>query len=231
MKGKFYGIGIGPGDPELLTLKAVNILKIVDIVAVPESKSEKGSMALDIASKYLNCNTQVVKMEFPMIKNMEKRGEQIKDNSLIIKRYVDSGKNVAFLTIGDSMLYSTYIYLLEYLKKMDVEIETVPGISSFSATASKQNLPLAIHNQSLVILPLNSGTDIKYYLDKYDNIVFLKASADNNRLADSLKERGNFDVTIASKIGTEDESVSNGIDDLYGDIGYLTTVIVKKRVR
>ena len=230
MKGKFYGIGIGPGDPELLTLKAVNILKTVDVVAVPESKSEKGSMALDIASRYLSSNAQVVKMVFPMIKDMEKRGEQIKDNSLIIKKYVDSGKNVAFLTIGDSMLYSTYIYLLENLIEMDVEIETVPGISSFSATASKFNVPLAINNQSLVVLPLNSGTDIKYYLDKYDNIVFLKASADNNRLADSLKKCGNFDVTIASKIGTDDESVSASIEDLYGDIEYLTTVIAKKRI-
>lgn len=229
MKGKLYGIGIGPGDPELLTLKAVRILQSVDIVAVPESKTEKGSFALEIVRKHIKENAEIVMLTFPMIKDEQKKHKHRLQNSLVLKDLIASGKTAAFLTIGDPMLYSTFIYLFENLKDMGIEIETIPGISAHSAAASMLNIPLAIQNQTLAIVPMNKKTDIEDMLERFDNLVVLKASADSRRLGDAVKKFGGLDITIASKIGAEDEFTSKDVHDLYGDLPYLTTVIIKRK--
>jgi len=228
MKGKLYGIGIGPGDPELLTLKAVRILGSVDVIAVPESRTEKGSFALKIVSRYLKDNAEKVTLTFPMIKDEKKKLEYRAQNAKKIMEFIDKRKDVAFLTIGDPMLYSTYIYLFENLKDAGIEIETVPGISAFSAIASAINLPLAKQNQNLAVVSMSTDTDINALLDKFDNLIIMKASVDSIRLADILKECKGLDITIASKIGTSEESISYDCNDLYGDLPYLTTVIVKR---
>lgn len=228
MKGKLYGIGIGPGDPELLTLKAVKILGSVHVVAVPESKTEKGSFALEIVKPYLKEDSEQLVLTFPMIKEKEKKREYRAENAHRIKQIIDNGKDVAFLTIGDPMLYSTYIYLFEFLKDADIEIETIPGISAFSAIASAINLPLVKQNQNLAVISMNKKTDINALLDKFDNLIIMKASVDNKRLADELKRFKDLNITIASKIGTSEEMISYDLNDLYDDIAYLTTVIVKR---
>jgi precorrin-2/cobalt-factor-2 C20-methyltransferase len=230
MSGKFYGIGIGPGDPELLTLKSIRLLRSVDVVVVPESRSEKGSFALEIVAGHLGENTEILTLTFPMIKDEAEKVIHRRENSLKIKRYLDDGKDVAFLTIGDPMLYSTYIYMLEFLSGDDQEIETIPGITSFCAISSSLNMPLASQNQNIGIISLNKETDIESFILKFDNLVIMKARMDKDRLADILnKYKDNIDVVIATKCGTSDESISYDTNDLYGDIQYLTTVIVKKR--
>ena len=117
MKGKFYGIGVGVGDPELLTIKAVNRLKNLDCIVLPEAKSGEGSTAFEIAKEYLKENTEKLYLEFPMIKDLDKKIETRKNNAQIIARELEKGKNIGFLTIGDPMIYSTYSYVLDYLKK------------------------------------------------------------------------------------------------------------------
>ena len=232
MKGKLYGIGIGPGDPELLTLKAVRILKSIDVIAIPESRKEKGSIAMGIAGEHIKKDAETMTLTFPMVKEESVKKKFREENALKIKEKIDAGKTVAFLTLGDPMIYSTFIYILEYLKKLDVEIETVPGITSFCAIGSRLNVPIASQNENLAIIPVDKNTDFESLLEKADNLVFMKVSADNKRLADTLKKyETNYDFMITTKCGTPDEKISYRLDDLYDDVTYLTTMIVKKKVK
>ena len=156
MKGKFYGIGVGVGDPELLTIKAVNRLKNLDCIVLPEAKSGEGSTAFEIAKEYLKENTEKLYLEFPMIKDLDKKIETRKNNAQIIARELEKGKNIGFLTIGDPMIYSTYSYVLDYLKK-EYEVETIPGITSFGSIGSRLNIPLVVGNEDLKIISVDKN--------------------------------------------------------------------------
>ena len=130
MTNKFYGIGVGVGDPEELTIKAINTLKKLDVVLLPEAKTGDGSVAYEIAKEYMKTDIEKIFVEFPMLKSVEDRINARKENAKIVEKLLDEGKNVGFLTIGDTMTYSTYVYLLEHLPEKYL-VETVPGISSF----------------------------------------------------------------------------------------------------
>src|SRR3712207_852370 len=148
MNNKFYGIGVGVGDPEEITLKAINILKKLDVVVLPEAKKDEGSVAYEITKQYMKEEIEKVFMEFPMLKSLEERREARKRNAVLIQELLEQGKNVGFLTIGDTMTYSTYVYLLEHLPEKYL-VETVPGISSFVDMASRFNFPLMIGDEDL----------------------------------------------------------------------------------
>ena len=127
-KGTLYGIGIGPGDPDLLTIKAVKILEQADIICVPKSK-EQASTALAIVKPHLSEKAVIETMEFSMSKDLNTRIESRKQNAALIEEKLSQGLTVVFLTLGDPMLYSTYSYVLEHMSG-EYKIETVPGIYS-----------------------------------------------------------------------------------------------------
>ncbi|MGL4370384.1 MAG: precorrin-2 C(20)-methyltransferase [Spirochaetota bacterium] len=229
MKGKLYGIGTGPGDPELITVKAARILGIADAVIVPESGSDKGSIALEIAKEYLNKNAEIITLTFPMIRGENERLRSRRENADSVRSVIESGKTAVFLTLGDPMLYSTYIYILDCLAGSGIEIETVPGVTSFCASAAAAGTPLAVQNEQLRIVPLDADTDIARHLCESENIVFMKVSSDSARLADELERSGVHECIIASKCGRDGESISRDIGRLRGDVPYMTTVLVKRK--
>lgn len=231
MIGKFYGIGVGPGDPELITIKAVKILEKIDIVICPKSKKESKSVALSIAEGYLNKKAEILKLEFPMTYDEEKLNITWERNSKIILDLLGKGKNIAFLTIGDPMVYSTYMYLLPFLKKKDINIETIPGITSFCASANKVNIPLASQEETLSIIPLRKNiSEFEKVVDDYDNLIVMKPSTEHKRLAEILEDRNLEDkFVLVSKCGTNEENISYDIDDLKNKkVPYLSTLIIKK---
>ncbi|MEK6591072.1 MAG: precorrin-2 C(20)-methyltransferase, partial [Nitrospinota bacterium] len=145
---RFYGIGVGPGDPELITLKALIILKMVDIIFAPKAKTKEDSLAREIVEKVLDeklvpawCKQgkEFLELEFPMTKNEEDLRERYLKAAGLILQKIREGKQVAYLTIGDPLLYSTYIYLINILKETAPEliVETIPGIPSYSALAAR----------------------------------------------------------------------------------------------
>ncbi|WP_425446721.1 precorrin-2 C(20)-methyltransferase [Dethiothermospora halolimnae] len=232
MKGKFYGIGVGPGDPELITIKAVNTLKKVDMVICPEAKKEKGSIAFNIGKNYLKEDMEILYLTFPMTHDDKVLEKKWKENSKIILKHLNKGKHIAFLTIGDPMVYSTYMYLLPYLKEENVDIETIPGITSFCAVASRTNTPLASKGETLCILPLmKDSKKLDTVLDECDNIVVMKPSHDSKLLAKKLVEKGYQDnFILVSKCGTEEEEIITDIERLKNDkIHYLSTSIIKNK--
>lgn len=229
MTNKFYGIGVGVGEPEQLTLKAVNILKKLDIVILPEAKKNEGSVAFEITKKYLKENIEKVFLEFPMLKSIEDREKARKKNTDIVMGYLDKGKNVGFLTIGDPMTYSTYVYILENLTEK-YNIETIPGISSFVDMASRFNFPLMMGEETLKIISLNKNIDIISEINSSDNLVFMKISKNFENLKSAILETGNENnIIIVSNSGKETQKVYYDIKKLEKeDIPYFTTLILKK---
>ncbi|CAL7889627.1 precorrin-2 C(20)-methyltransferase [Fusobacterium necrophorum] len=229
MNNKFYGIGVGVGDPEEITLKAINILKKLDVVVLPEAKKDEGSVAYEITKQYMKEEIEKVFMEFPMLKSLEERREARKRNAMFIQELLEQGKNVGFLTIGDTMTYSTYVYLLEHLPEKYL-VETVPGISSFVDMASRFNFPLMIGEESLKVVSLNPKTDIEAEIASADNIVFMRVSRSFERLKQAILATGNQEnVIMVSNCGKENQVVAYNIEELEEeDIPYFTTLILKK---
>ncbi len=232
MTGKLYGIGIGPGDPELVTIKGARLLGEAHVVAVPKTGDEKESLALKIAGGYINPGTEILTLIFPMTRDDKEKIRIRHDNAMFILAKLEEGKNVAFITLGDPMLYSTFIYIAGHLKERGVEIETVPGITSFSAICCSRNIPAAEGNETLTLVPLHRNTDIERVMEENDNIVFMKVSSDSARLGAELKKyEKEREIIIATRCGSDDEEFSGDPGVLNGEIPYLTTVIVKKKAK
>lgn len=229
MNNKFYGIGVGVGDSKEITVKAVETLQLLDVVILPEAKKEEGSVAYEIAKQYLREDIEKVFVEFPMLKSKEEREAARKKNAEIVMQHLDQGKNVGFLTIGDSMTYSTYIYLLEHLPEK-YQVKTLAGISSFVDMASRFNFPLMIGEESLKVVSLNSQTDIEKEISSADNVVFMKVSRNFEKLKQGIISTGNAEnIIMVSNCGKENQVVTYDIAELEEeDIPYFTTLILKK---
>lgn len=224
-KGVLYGIGIGPGDPELITIKAINALKCADIIYVPKSK-EQQSTALAITKEYISSAARVEQLEFPMSKDIEIRKGARKQNALTIENQLDSGLNVAFLTLGDPMLYSTYSYILEYLGD-NYHVNTIPGIYSFSAISNTLNNPLCKGDESLAVI-CALGEQEKALLKTANTIVCMKLSAYCNDLYHFLNTNENCDFSMITDAGKETEKVYATIEILKEKVPYFSTAIIKR---
>lgn len=227
-KGKLYGVGVGPGDVELLTLKAAKILKTVPVICSPKSSKEKESIALSIVEPIIDeredrKNVMLVEPIFPMIEDDETL-EKVWDSAAeLIAHYLDSGRDLAFVTLGDPSIFSTFSYVQKRLKDR-YEIEVIPGITSFTACAATCETPLTEKNQILTIVP-KIDDRLDDIMDYSDSIVLMKASRNTKEL-ESLIESKNKEKTIISveNCTREDEKVIEGFSE---DKPYLTTTIIK----
>jgi len=224
-KGKLYGIGIGPGDPDLLTLKAVKALGKADIICVPKSK-EQASTALAIVSEFISKNSVVEYLTFPMSRDVNVRIEARKQNANLIENLLSTGKNIAFLTLGDPMLYSTYSYILEYLNP-EYEVETIPGIYSFAAISSLLNLPLCKDDDQLSVIG-SFDKNASSILELSDTTVCMKISRYSNQLYDFLANHPQYNFVMITEAGKEKQEIFNSIEVLKEDVPYFSTAIIQK---
>jgi len=227
-KGKFYGIGVGVGDPENITVKATKKLHEVDVIVLPEAKSGEGSTAFNIVKEYVKAGVEQMFLEFPMIKDVEARKVFRKNNADKISAELEKGKNVAFLTIGDPMTYSTYTYVLEHIAD-DVEVETVAGITSFNSIAARLNVPLMIGDEDLKVVSVNRKTDIYKEIENNDNLVLMKISRNFEKIKKAIIETGNKEnAVIVSDCGKDNEVVYWDIEKVE-EVPYFSTMILKKK--
>ena len=227
-KGKFYGIGVGVGDPENITVKATKKLHEVDVIVLPEAKSGEGSMAFNIVREYLKPGVEQMFLEFPMIKDVEARKVFRKNNADKVSAELEKGKNVAFLTIGDPMTYSTYTYVLEHIAD-DVEVETIAGITSFNSIAARLNVPLMIGDEDLKVVSVNRKTDIYKEIENNDNLVLMKISRNFEKIKKAIIETGNKEnAVIVSDCGKDNEVVYWDIESVE-EVPYFSTMILKKK--
>ncbi|OEG61981.1 MAG: precorrin-2 C(20)-methyltransferase [Halanaerobium sp. MDAL1] len=234
MTKKLYGIGVGVGEPGLVTLKAVEILKEVDYVCTPLSTKSDSSKALEIISNLIDLKDRVIKLRFKMSKNKQELEQSRSAAAQKIYQLLEEGKTVAFVTIGDPFLYSTYAYMLKKIKEWDnsINIETVPGINSIAAATSSYNLPLAEGKENTAILSeLKNEEHIEKVFNLFETVVILKLSR-NFKIAYPVLEKLGLkeNVLIASKCGFEDEFYTENIEVFKNKkIEYLTLMIVKRK--
>lgn len=232
-KGKLYGIGVGPGDPELLTVKAVKAIESADVIISPTKKMGKPSIALQIAKPYIKPETKLVVMDFPMLSLSAEREtleKQWGENADQIQSMLNWGQNAVFLTLGDPMVYSTYSYVMEFLIDRGMEVETISGVPSFCSLAAHLNLPLTQGEESLGVVGMTqTEEEVDAVLDAHQNIVVMKVSANAKGLAKALRERHLEDhFVMISNIGMDSEKVTRDIADLEKKVPYLSTVLIKK---
>ncbi|WP_407454233.1 precorrin-2 C(20)-methyltransferase [Methanobrevibacter sp.] len=227
-KGKLYGIGVGPGDTELLTLKAARILETVPVIFSPKSSKEKDSIALSIVKPILEKREDynrlmIVAPIFPMIEDKSEL-EKIWDSaSEMIAQYLDSGRDVAFVTLGDTSVFSTYSYVQKRLID-EYEIETIPGITSFTACAAAKNKALVEQNQILTIVP-KIDDRLEQVLEYSDSIVLMKASRNTDELEATIDEKDRKkEIYSVQNCTREDEKIIEGFST---EKPYLTTTIIQ----
>ena len=227
-KGKLIGIGVGPGDTELLTLKAAKVLKRVPVIFSPKSSKEKDSIALSIIRPILEeredyKRLMIVAPIFPMIEDKQELEKVWTSASEMIAQYLDSGRDVAFITLGDSSVFSTYSYVQKKLAGK-YEIETIPGITSFTACAATRNKALVEQNQILTIVP-KIDDRLEQVLEYSDSVVLMKASRNTSQLEATIEQKErNKEIYSVQNCTRENEKIIEGFSN---EKPYLTTTIIQ----
>ena len=233
MKGKLYGIGVGPGNPDLMTIRAKELLEKSSLIAYPVKKLGEEGVALEIIKKRVDISgKEIVELLFSMDPNDEVRKKCRADAMEQVCKLLDEGKDIAMVTLGDVAVYSTYMYIDRDIRSRGYETEVVPGIPSFCHGAALARLPLMIGEESIAVVSLakRNNENAEKVLDAVDNLVIMKAFASIPAIVEMLNKRNIplANATVMSNIGMEDEYL--GPLDPNREYGYFTTVLVKKKV-
>jgi precorrin-2/cobalt-factor-2 C20-methyltransferase len=235
-------VGCGPGDPELLTIKAVDVIKNAEVVFAPTAKEDRPSIALSVVKKYLSKSAKTVSLMFPMLKDKEALKGYWKENAEQIAAAVRSGKNVVYLTVGDPSIYSTWIYIHRELTKNHtyIEIDIVPGIASMFAFAAEAKISLAEGEETLAIVPACYDMDrVKRTSNVCDTVVFLKDGRYFDNVIETLYEAGFAEdsmIAIAQDVAVQGEIMKmSTLANLHGVKGptekYFSIMVAKKKKR
>ncbi len=213
--GKLYGIGVGPGDPELLTLKAVKIINRADVIFTAASSKNDYSLAVEIARPHITKKTNVVSLPFPMTSDRAVKQNAWDNNAEQIAEVLKKGFTAAFLTLGDPLTYSTFGYILKALKTVmpQAPVETIPGITSFHAASARLNRVLVEGEESLLITSGAYGGDhLRECTKSVENIVMMKAYKNVKDINEAIKDSG-FDKNCVaiSKCGRNEEEIIKDI--------------------
>ncbi len=231
-KGTLYGIGVGPGDPDLISIKALKVLNKVSVVFAPFSTKNSYSIAKRIIKHHTKKDIQIHKLEFPMTKDPEKLQNFWLQNSYTILDFLNQGKDVAFVTLGDPLTYSTFGYILLTLQKIDpeVEIEVIPGISSYQASAAFVKVPLAKGEESFCVISGTANIEkIKSLIKNSDSCVILKPYKNYKKIVETLKELNLLDKAyLVLECGLENERVIQKLEEV-DSIPYLSLIIISKK--
>jgi len=229
--GTFYGIGVGPGDPDLLTVKAIRALKTIDVLIAPKTEKKSDSVALSIAEPHLKAGVEIIYRTFPMVKDFAAETEVFESHRDEIVRLVRGGLNVGFATLGDPMFYSTYIYIFRLLKNSGVPVVTIPGVPAFLAIAAQIGRPVAFGNDILAIIPATAELDaVKNFLAHADAAVLMKVYKNFPEIADALQSTALIDdAVLVSRAGLDDEKIIADIAAHRDEhLNYLSTILTRR---
>ena len=217
---------MGPGDPELLTIKAQRIIRQSPVLAVPDAgRGEKTALAI---AGELAEGKQLLYCAAPMIRDEAQLDAAYEQNADLVCAQLDQGKDVAFLTLGDPTVYSTYLYLHRKVVARGYEAEIIPGVPSFCAVAARLGMALCEKSERLLIVPA-SHKDVGDCLDVDANLVFMKAGRELGALKEKLAEKGLLDrASMVANCGMEGELVCPKFADMADGSGYFSVVLVKK---
>ncbi len=230
--GTLFGIGVGPGDPDLITLKAVKALAQVEVVFAAASTDNDHSIALSIVRPHLPNGVRVANLGFPMTHNRAALEPAWEKNAAIVAAAVEAGENAAFLTLGDPLTYSTFGYLLRALRRRspDLPVVVVPGVTSYQAAAARTETVLSEAGESLLVISgVCNAERLRELLENADNAAILKAYRNLPVIRRTLDELAlTENVTFVSCLGLEDEMIVEDVDAIPDDPHYLSLLLVKK---
>lgn len=231
MKGKLYAIGTGPGAPDLLTVRASRLLNTMDVVIAPASKTGRDSLALSIVREFLGENTEVRERNFPMMGSLAEKEAVWQSVADECAELVKAGKTVAFISLGDVMLYSTWVTIMERLPS-GIPTEIVPGITSFAFISARIQQPLVMETGSLAIIPCTtSKEDIAAALTQHSSLVLMKAGVRFPELREQIKAHGLLPhAVLVSDATLETERVCRNLMDIKDDekLSYFSTILINK---
>lgn len=231
--GTLYGLGVGPGDPELITVKAFRKLQESPVIAYPKKLRGSKSYAHRIIEVYINpAEKEMLGLVFPMTKDEATLHAEWLKSVDAIYSYLIQGKDVAFVTEGDPMLFSTFIHIMNLFQAMhpDVPIETVAGISSFNGSANRLGVALANGDDHVAMVPATENMEeMRRVIESHDAIVFIKVAKVLDEMLDLLDEMKLLKNThVVTKV-TSDEEVIWNVNELRGtDLNYLSCMVVRK---
>lgn len=230
-QARFIGVGVGPGDPELMTLKAVKAIENADIILVPTAAKEAESLALAIAKTYVKTTARIENRTFPMVRDWDVKVQAWDQIASEVEAWVKAGENVVFLTLGDTMTYATFVYLLERLQgKIGVGI--IPGITSYQGMAAETAVPLVMDDMTLTVIPGNLPLEtIRTYIRREEALVLMKLSLNFRPLIEMLLEEGMRPYArLVSHATQTRQVVYDDIAQIEDDsISYFSTLTINKR--
>lgn len=231
MRGILYGVGVGPGDPELMTLKAVKTVKKCDMLALP-AESRALCTAYNIAVKAVPelSDKPAVCIDIPMTRDKSMLSSAYGKGADMLRHHLEDGKNIAFLTLGDPTVYSTYMVFHSKLIDEGFKAYIINGIPSFCAAAARLDASLGSRNENIHILPA------AYKAEDFEGLdgtrVLMKSGRKISELKEKLKvleKQGNIKAMAVADCGMESERVYKDIELLDENSGYFTTIIVKEK--
>jgi precorrin-2/cobalt-factor-2 C20-methyltransferase len=236
--GKLYGVGAGPGAPDLLTLRAKQVIQACPVICLPTSASGKSYAGSIIGHLIDHERQEILSVQFPMLRDPEQAqpARERAADQVLARLY--AGHDVAFVTEGDPLVYSTFGYVLETMKRHHptIPVEVVPGVSSITATAAAACIPLAAWDERIAIIPAayalsrSEPSDLHTLLQLFDTVVLLKVNAIFNALLDILEE---LDLTqnavFVRRCSTDLEEVVFDLERLRDQsLDYFSLIIVRK---
>ncbi|MBQ9005104.1 MAG: precorrin-2 C(20)-methyltransferase [Atopobiaceae bacterium] len=227
--GTLYGVSVGPGDPELMTIKAVRIIREADVVAVPDAGRGVG-MAQAIADDLLK---DKVVLPCPMPMTHDEAAAKATHSAVAgaLCQILDEGKDVAYLCLGDVSIYSSYGYLHQLVSERGYHTEVIPGVTSVSAAAARLGTILCEGNERLVIAPFGDEGAVRL-ADNRTTFAFLKPRQADGDPRTWLAEHSLLDgAQMVSKCGLADERTVDDLSSTGGEIGYMSVIIARQRAR
>lgn len=226
MRGKIYGVGVGPGDPELMTLKAVKLIRENEIIALPgrEPKETAAYKIARAAVPELEGKT-LLAVDMPMTCDKAVQQKAHEEGAALLEKYAEEGRNVVYLTLGDPTIYCTFTYVQEILERDGFEVELVSGIPSFCAAAARLNVPLTLWNEPLHIVPALHSVDER--LDGRGNYVLMKSGSHMKEVKDQIRLSGR-EAMMVENCGMAGEKVYRSLDEIPDDAGYFSLIISKE---
>jgi precorrin-2/cobalt-factor-2 C20-methyltransferase len=231
--GTLYGVGIGPGDPELITVRGAKILARCRRVFVPRAPRGEESLALSIARQHIHPESEIIPVVFPMARDKETVREHWAKFVPKVEEVLRTGEDACYLTLGDPLLYSTYVYMLAALRERlpDARVVTVPGVSSFSAAAALAGFPLGQAEKSVSIVPAadDLGT-FEQALAGGGTVVLMKVGKKLREVLDVLERTGHIDRAVfVARVGLEGERIETDLRTLEvekPEIGHMSIILV-----
>ena len=226
MKGTLFGVGVGPGDPELMTLKAVRMIRENEVIAVPGADVRE-TVAYKIAVQAVPelADKELLPIYMPMTHDAEELELNHAKGAKTLESYLDQGKNIVFLTLGDPCGYSTFSYLQHRVEADGYHTELVSGITSFCAAAARLNISLSEWNEQLHIIPAVHRLDNE--LTESGNYILMKSGKKMNQVKEILSRSGK-DVLMVENCGMPDEHIYHSVEEIPDDAGYYSLIIAKE---